>query len=101
MRIDVTPGGEEEVALHDPEDFKAFSVLIEGDGPAGEALAGLGRVDDDREHVHVDPEVLLRLAGDRANDPSWRESLDAMIAFAAKHGWVDESGFIRAHIEQA
>jgi hypothetical protein len=102
MRIDLKADPEVgEPTLRNPHDFKAFSVMVEGDGPATTSLARLGRVADDGEHVFVDPSVLRRLAGDRAEDPEWVASLEGMIGFAAEHGWVDEEGFIRAHVERA
>lgn len=101
MRIEVTPTeSDDEIALCEPDVFTAFSVRIHGDRPAGQALDRLGRVAED-DHVFVDPAVLRGLAGDRADDPRWLESLDGMIAFAAEHGWVDAGGFVRAHIERA
>lgn len=95
MRIEVTGDG---TTLRDPDDFKGFSVRVVGDDPATEALGKLGRADDD--HVFVDPAVLLRLAGERAGEAEWRQSYDEMVAFAVKHGWVDDDGFIRAHVER-
>lgn len=101
MTIEVTSEGSNGgTTLRDPDDFKAFAVRVVGDGPASAALAELGRTDGD-DHVYVDPAVLLRLAGERGEEAGWRESLDEMIAFAAKHGWVDDAGFIRAHVERA
>jgi hypothetical protein len=96
MHIEVTDAGG--IALGDPDDFKAFSVRVLGAGSPA-ALEDLGRLADD-DHVYVDPAVLLRLAGERAEEAGWRESLDEMIAFAADHGWVDEHGFIRAHVDR-
>ena len=96
MRIEVTSEGS---ALREPDDYKGFSVSVAGDGPPAEALQDLGRTTDD-DHVFVDPAVLLRLAGARADESGWRESFDEMVAFAADHGWVDAHGFIRAHVER-
>lgn len=102
MRIDLKADPEAgEPTLRDPDDFKAFAVFLEGDGPAEASLARLGRVAEDGEHVFVDPAVLRRLAGERAADPGWAASLEGMVGFAAEHGWVDEAGFIRAHVERA
>ena len=101
MRIEIAPTGTgTAIALRDPDDFKSFSVLVRGEDPAREALASLGRASDD-DHVYVDPQVLRRLAGERAEDPRWRASLEGMIGFAAEHGWVDAAGFVRAHVERA
>jgi len=98
MWIELDPGkGDEGLALREPDDFKGFAVRATAPTVADD-LRALGRPADD-EHVYVDPAVLLRLAGERAEDPAWLESLAGMTAFAAEHGWVDEAGFIRAHVE--
>lgn len=99
MRIDISSAGSDGIALHEPDDFRAFSVLLADEGARAE-LGRLGRVADD-DHVFVDPEKLKALAGDRGRDPDWLRSLDAMLAFAAEHGWVADDGFVRAHVERA
>jgi hypothetical protein len=68
--------------LHEPDDFGAFKVVA----PA---------------HVWISPEEIERLAGERAQDPSWRQGFERMLAYAREHGWVDERGFVRAHVEPA
>jgi hypothetical protein len=45
--------------------------------------------------------VLLALAGARADDPAWHDSLDAMVAYAGQHGWLNAAGDVRAHIDPA
>jgi hypothetical protein len=50
-------------------------------------------------HVWISPAEIERLAGDWAADPSWREGLERMLAYAREHGWVDERGAVRAHVE--
>jgi len=89
------------VRLEAAEDLKRFKLVVEGD-TAGEtlqrALGEAGRLDG--EHVWVSPAWLRRASG-RATDADWLRGFDAMVAFAAKQGWVDEAGAIRAHIERA
>lgn len=70
-----------EVCLREPDRFDELHVEVR-------------RTD----HVRVRPEHLLELAGDRAQEPRWREGFEAMIAYAARRGWVDEQG-VRAHVE--
>ena len=86
--------------LVEPDNFGAFKVVVTA-GISGEsldaAMARIGRMHDD--HVYVDPASLEELAGERALDVEWVEGLAAMTGYASKHGWVDESGWIRAHIE--
>lgn len=48
-------------------------------------------------HTWLAPSVLLDLVPDA--DATWRERLEEMVSFARAHGWTDESGRIRAHVE--
>lgn len=90
-----------DVRLESPEDFKRFSVQI--DGPPDDlariqkaAQAAGQLVDADTMWVS---EAWLRQAPDCADDPAWQAGVTAMIGFARKHGWVrDGSGDIRAHV---
>lgn len=50
-------------------------------------------------HVWVTREELAGLAGERAEDPSWQEGLEKMFDYAASHGWLNEDGAVRAHVE--
>jgi hypothetical protein len=87
-----------QIELAEPDDFRAFDVVLAGAGPVQEALAQLGPVAEDGEHVFVEPARLRELAGERAADPEWLAGLEQMTAFAAEHGWVDGAGRIRAHV---
>jgi hypothetical protein len=94
-------GAEAVARLVDPDDFKAFKVVVKGDTPALAArVAALGvpRLD---EHAWVSIDALRNLAGEAAT-PAWEESLTAMIDYARSKGWVDdELGAIRGHVERA
>jgi hypothetical protein len=83
------------------DDVKSLSVQIDqlDDLEAlTRALGSLGQLDG-ADHVWIDIQA-LRIASGRAGDASWSSSFDAMIAYAAKHGWVNGSGTsVRAHIE--
>ena len=81
IEIDLTtvPPG---VTLRDADDFKGFKVVA-------------GRP----EHAFVDPAALRSLAGEKAEDPAWREQLEGMLAYASSKGWVREDGAVRAHVE--
>ena len=81
-------------ALHDPDDFKSFSVEAE----PGAALSTLGRADD-TTHVFISPTTLQALPGGRPDDAEWTASLAAMIAYAQSKGWTDGAGAIRAHVD--
>lgn len=98
MLIRVTPTGE--VVLEEADDFRRFSIRFDpaarGAAAAEDALARIARPDG--EHAWVAEEALRALAPCRG-DPAWAAGLAGMIAFARKHGWVDDQGGIRAHIE--
>lgn len=83
-----------EVSLEEPEDFNSFAVRLDEctiEPPSGWRSEG-------GTHVYIPPEDIRRLAGNLKDDPIWNQKLKSMIAFAAKHGWVNEHGAIRAHI---
>lgn len=72
------------IELREPDDFTGFKILVKpGDG------AG------------VPVSVLRALAGERAEDAEWQGNLERMLAYAAEHGWIQEDGAIRAHVEWA
>ena len=103
MLIRIAPGDPGPTAvpqLLEPDDFGAFKVVVAA-GVSGEVLDAvvnrIGRPHDD--HVYVDPSSLRELAGERASDAEWVAGLAAMTGYASKHGWVDGSGWIRAHVE--
>jgi hypothetical protein len=68
------------VELLDADDFGSFKAVI--------------AVPD---HTWVDPSLLVALAPDP--DPVWRAQLEKMLSFAQEHGWIDQDGRIRAHVE--
>ena len=68
------------VELLDADDFESFKAVIAV--PA---------------HTWVAPSVLVELSPDF--DTAWLEQLEKMVAFARDHGWTDEGGRIRAHLE--
>jgi hypothetical protein len=86
--------------LEAPEDLKRFKLVVE-EGLAGPALAfalgDAGRLEG--EHVWVSPDWLYANSG-LTDDPEWVAGFTRMVEFAAKHGWVNETGGIRAHIER-
>ena len=93
---------EEQVLLTQPDDFRRFSVEVEGAGPSTLEdvvhRAGLGRLREDGEHLVVDPIALRALAGPAATE-QWDEGFAAMCTYAAEKGWVEADGGIVAHIE--
>lgn len=71
------------------------------DDPRSARYDALCQPDPDGEHVWIDV-ARLREAGLAGTDaPDFGERFDGMIAYAAKKGWLDESGErVRAHIER-
>jgi hypothetical protein len=78
--------------LLDGYNFRELKVV--GDPSPHPAL---GRMEGD--HVFLDPKALTRLAGGAAGDPGWRNGFAEMVAYAAKRDWIDDAGFVRAHVE--
>jgi hypothetical protein len=67
--------------LRDPDDLKSLKVVVRQAG-----------------HAFIARDELLRLAGDRADDPAWRTEFEAMVSYAESQGWSAEDGSIRAHV---
>jgi predicted transcriptional regulator len=91
------------IEIDDPENFKAFSLRIEGrsDDPAAEAeLLGRIAVSHDREHAWIS-EQALREWPPLKSEAWWQDGLTKMIAAVQKFGWIDNTNHsIRAHIER-
>lgn len=90
-----------QVSLAEPDDFKAFKLVLADDRPGlGAQLAGTGVASVD-EHAWIEIDAVRRLARDAAT-PEWEDSFAKMLDFARTKGWVDdERGAIRAHVERA
>lgn len=71
--------------LEEAENFRALSVR------GRNALPGV--IEGDHAWLEV---AALRAAG--PDEPEWQAGFDAMIAFAAKKGWMRD-GAVRAHVE--
>ena len=103
MQIVVSLAARYSLELADPNNFRAFSLqavshTIDLDALSS-AVTSIGRLSDDGEHVFVRPDALRELAGPLGSDAEWQASLDGMIAFARKSGWVNDDGHVRAHVE--
>jgi len=79
--------------LEDADNFRAFKV-VSAAAPAS-AFAAIGRLDGG--HVWVNPAWLK--AHGRPDDETWATGLEKMLNYAKTAGWVDEAGYVRAHIE--
>jgi len=96
MRIHITDAGA--ITLIEPANFRGLDVLI--DPIPAEKLARLvariGRFEGE-DHIRLAPAV-LKFLSPLAGDAEWDKGFDGMIAYATKAGWVDEAGYVRAHI---
>ena len=92
------------IEIDEPDNFRAFSVRIEGpfEDPAAEAeLLGRIAVSHDREHAWIS-EQALREWPQLTSEAWWQDGLTKMIAAVQKFGWIDNANHsIRAHIERA
>ena len=91
------------VEIDDPENFRAFSVRIEGamDSALQSELLGRVAVSSDREHAWISEKALREWPSLRSEE-WWQQGLSSMIAAVQKFGWIDQANqSIRAHIEYA
>ncbi|MDX5356964.1 MAG: flavin reductase family protein [Rhodobacterales bacterium] len=96
MRIHITDAGA--ITMLEPANFRGLDVLIDPqpEDRLTRQIARIGRREGDG-HIRIAPGV-LRFLSPLAGDPGWDAGFDAMIAYAAKAGWVDDAGAVRAHI---
>jgi len=91
------------VEIDDSNNFRAFSVRIEGvmESALQSELLGRVAVSSDREHAWIS-EKALREWPSLASEEWWQQGLSSMIAAVQKFGWIDQANqSIRAHIEYA
>ncbi len=96
MRIHLTNAGA--ITLRDPADFRRLDVLVDPQPQdrLEQAIARVGRREDEN-HIRLAAPILRFLSG-QAGDPGWEAGFAKMVDYAAKAGWVDTDGHIRAHI---
>jgi hypothetical protein len=89
------------VALRDEDDLARFSVRVPA-GTPGESIAraleaaGAGHLDG--EEAAIDVGWLRKCTADRP--AKWQKDFDAMLAYAASKGWMDERRTkVTAHLE--
>jgi hypothetical protein len=93
------------VDLVGPEDVTTFHVQCPADLPAAALGAtvrnsGLGEVLPGDDHVLIEVDAVRRLAAGRVG-PDWESEFAGMLAYAARKGWLDESGTrVQAHVER-
>ncbi|HEV8296029.1 MAG TPA: AMP-binding protein [Acidimicrobiales bacterium] len=102
VQVDLGTGA---VSLADPDNFKAFHVTAAGQGDddaVGDRLReiGAGRRSERVNHVWVAEAWLRNAAVGAGVGKDWTTGFEQMLGFAAKMGWIDDSGqFIHAHTE--
>jgi hypothetical protein len=95
----------ESVELVDPSDVTSFHAVCPAGLGHGELVdlvrrEDLGEVLPAGGHLMVPLETVRRLAAGRVG-PKWEQDFDAMIAYAARKGWLSEDGArVRAHLER-
>ncbi len=96
MRLHLTSSGN--VALLDATEFRRLDVLVDpqSEDRLARSIARIGRREDEG-HVRIAPAVLRFLSG-HAGEPLWDAGFARMLEHAARYGWVDERGEVRAHI---
>lgn len=87
-------------AVREADNLKALSVRVASVASLADP-ALVREVADDGSHVWLSiAELKARGAATVADTAVWGEGFDGMIAFAGKHGWVNESGdAVRAHVD--
>lgn len=75
-------------------EFSAVSASAHWRESAGEGV----RADADGEHVWIDPEAIAAAADAAGMPASWGGDFARMRSFAGTRGWLDERGWIRAHV---
>ncbi|TRW95323.1 flavin reductase [Paracoccus sp. M683] len=86
------------ITLIEPVDFRRLDVLIDPqiNGRLDPAIARIGHRDGD-QHVWLCPQILRFLSG-HAGEADWEAGFGGMLAYAAKAGWVNGEGMVRAHL---
>ena len=90
-----------DVRLEDPLDNKRFHLEIRARSvdiaSLAAAFAPYGELDS-REYAWVDTRALRQWQG-VADNPAYLTGLEAMLAYAAKKGWLNADGTrVRAHV---
>lgn len=86
--------------LVEVDDFDRFHIEADGDRHDVLEVLGAEARPGRTHHLWWSIEAVRRLApADR--EPAWDERFDAMMAWAATQGWIDEAGtHVQVHIER-
>ena len=99
MQVLIEMGGV--ARLTDADNFRAFDVQLSPGANVDDLAAGAaaaGRLDPDGEHIWVSPDWIRAQA---KGGTDWAAGFEKMLVFAAKSGWMDAEGLVRAHIVRA
>jgi predicted transcriptional regulator len=89
------------IVIDDPQNFRAFSVRVEGSMDPALQAELLHRIaaSSNRDHAWIS-EAALRDWPSLKSEAWWQDGLSNMVAAVQKFGWVDQANHsIRAHIE--
>lgn len=86
--------------LEGAADFKRFAIALDPalDADRATAVAPVADIAD-ADHAWVRADA-VRAMSPLAGTADWESGFAAMIGFARTHGWIDDQGRIRAHIER-
>jgi len=86
------------ITMLEPTDFRRLDIMVDPqiNGRLEATIARIGRREGEG-HVWLSPQILRFLSG-HAGDHQWEAGLDGMLTYAAKAGWVDPEGMVRAHL---
>jgi len=100
--VDTSAPGAARFALREAGALDAFAAEVPAALSASDLAAAIaasgGRIRVEGDHLFVDPEWLRESAGAAADDEEWGHRFDGMLAYAARAGWADGAGAVRAHI---
>lgn len=91
--IDASP-----IAVDRLDVFTEFSARSSGIESVGDSTNKGVRVDEDGVHVWIDPTHIAAAAAAAGMPDSWAGDFERMCAYARTKGWLDEQGWIRAHV---
>ncbi len=88
------------ITLEDTDNFVEFHVVAEGDAAAVvEAFGNRAALSERDNHLWIDIALVRELAGSAAT-AEWESQFEAMLAYAASKGWIDEAADrVEAHIQ--
>jgi hypothetical protein len=95
MIVDLSTDGS--ASLLEPDDFQRLKIVVPPGlpPPANEGITFI-----DADHALISRTLIPHLAAAGAS-AAWLERYDAMLAAAARHGWIDDvTQWIKVHVER-